>query len=161
MEAQKSSQAMQHFLPKRISSSSASSRPRPALTQQTAKPTPTVPEPWPPEVRRNRGCSRSARRYPFPKRQGPQPKIALDLAPQKSSWKARQKEEGSESHYRCTTRKQSLLCLSCRGKCVYGSSHIVRWCPTAVIADKIKHIHFQKESKNLFLPTISILPLFS
>ncbi len=33
--------------------------------------------------------------------------------------------------------------------------------PTAVIADKIKHIYFQKESKNLFLPTISILPLCS
>ncbi len=34
-------------------------------------------------------------------------------------------------------------------------------CPTATIADKIKSIHFQKESKNLFLPTISILPLCS
>ncbi len=32
---------------------------------------------------------------------------------------------------------------------------------TTAIADKIKHIHFQKESKNLFLPTISILPLCS
>ncbi len=30
---------------------------------------------------RHRGCSRSAQRYPFPKRQGPQPKIALDPAP--------------------------------------------------------------------------------
>ncbi len=39
-EAQKSSQAMQHFLPKCTSSSSASSRPIPA-----AKPTPTTPEP--------------------------------------------------------------------------------------------------------------------
>ncbi len=38
---------------------------------------------------------------------------------------------------------------------------IVPWCPTAVTADKIKHIHFQKESKNLFLPTISVLPLCS
>ncbi len=34
-------------------------------------------------------------------------------------------------------------------------------CPTAVMADKIKHIHFQKESKCHFLPTISILPLCS
>ncbi len=32
---------------------------------------------------------------------------------------------------------------------------------TAAIADKIKHIHFQKESKYIFLPTISILPLCS
>ncbi len=48
-EAQKSSQAMQHFLAKRTSSSVASSRPRPAPTQQTAKPTPATPEPRPPE----------------------------------------------------------------------------------------------------------------
>ncbi len=34
-------------------------------------------------------------------------------------------------------------------------------CPTAVMVDKIKHIHFQKESKCHFLPTISILPLCS
>ncbi len=34
-------------------------------------------------------------------------------------------------------------------------------CPTAVIADKIKHIHFQKEIKNLFLPTIRVLLLCS
>ncbi len=34
-------------------------------------------------------------------------------------------------------------------------------CPTAVIADKIKHIHFQKETKNHFLPTISVLNLCS
>ncbi len=91
-EAQKSSQAMQHFLPKRTSSSAASSCPRPAPTQQTAKPTPATPEPRPPEGRRDRGHSRSVRRYPFPKRQGPRPKIALDSAPQKSSWSARQKE---------------------------------------------------------------------
>ncbi len=38
MEAQKSSQVMRKFLPKCTTSSSASSRPRPALTEQTAKP---------------------------------------------------------------------------------------------------------------------------
>ncbi len=32
-------------------------------------------------------------------------------------------------------------------------------CPTAVIADKIKHIYFQQESKKLCLLTISVLPL--
>ncbi len=84
-EAQKSSQAMQHFLPKRTSSSAASSRPRPAPTQQTAKPTPATPEPRPPEGQRDRGRPRSARRYPFPKHQGPRPRIALDPALQKSS----------------------------------------------------------------------------
>ncbi len=67
-EAQKSSQAIRNFLPKRNSSSAASSRPRPAPTQQTAKPTPATPEPRPPESRRDRGRLRSARLYPFPKR---------------------------------------------------------------------------------------------
>ncbi len=33
--------------------------------------------------------------------------------------------------------------------------------PTAVIADKIKHIQFQKESKYPLLPTISVMPLCS
>ncbi len=85
VEAHKSSQAMRHFLPKRTSSSAASSRPRPLLTQQIAKPTPTTLEPRPPEGRRDRERSRSARRYPFLKHQGPRPKIALDPAPLKSS----------------------------------------------------------------------------
>ncbi len=64
-ETQKSSQAMRYFLPKRTSSSSASSCPRLAPTQQTAKPKPTASEPRPPEGRRDRGRSRSARCYPF------------------------------------------------------------------------------------------------
>ncbi len=38
---------------------------------------------------------------------------------------------------------------------------LVPGCPTAVIADKIKHIQFQKESKYPLLPTISVLPLCS
>ncbi len=50
-EAQKLSQAMWHFLPKRTSSSSASSCPRPVPTQETAKPMPTTPEPRSPEGR--------------------------------------------------------------------------------------------------------------
>ncbi len=48
-EAQKSSQAMRHFLPKRTIFSAASSRPRPAPTQQTAKPTPATQESRTPE----------------------------------------------------------------------------------------------------------------
>ncbi len=83
-ESQKSSQAVGHFLPKRTSSSSASSRLKSAPAQQTAKPAPTTPEPRPLEERRERGRSRSARRYNFPKRQGPLPKIALDPVPKKS-----------------------------------------------------------------------------
>ncbi len=43
-EVQKSSQAMRHLLPKRISSSAASSHPRSAPTQQTSKPMPATPE---------------------------------------------------------------------------------------------------------------------
>ncbi len=64
-ETQKSSQAMRYFLPKRTSSSSASSCPRLAPTQQTAKLKPTASEPRPPEGRRDRGRSRLARCYPF------------------------------------------------------------------------------------------------
>ncbi len=44
-EAQNSSQAMQHFFPKRASYSAASRCPKPAPTQQPAKPTPATPEP--------------------------------------------------------------------------------------------------------------------
>ncbi len=42
----------------------------------------------------------------------------------------------------------------------YGPTIAPR-CPTTVIAEKIKHIHFQKECRNLVLPTISVLPLCS
>ncbi len=139
-EAPKSSQAMRHFLPKCASSSAASSRPKPALTQQPAKPMPATPEPRSHKDRKDRGRSRSAGRYPFPKRQEPRPKIALDPAPQKSCWSARQKEEG-------------LL--------VPHGPTLAPGRPTAVIADKIKHIHFKKESKYPLLPTISVLPLCS
>ncbi len=166
MEAQKSSQAMRHSLPKCISYSSATSCPRPSPTQQTAKPAPTALEPRPPEDRRD--SSRSAWCYPFPKRQGSRPKIALDPAPQKSSWTAKQKEEGPESHY-CWTTPQAASIVSLATPLSaeesvfmdpYGPTIAPR-SPTAVIADKIKHIYFQKESKSLFLPTISVLPLCS
>ncbi len=111
-EAQKSSRAMQDFLLKRTNSSSVSSRPRPAPTQQTAKPTPTDPEPRPPQDRRDRRRTCSAWCYPFPKRQLPRLKIALDPAPQKSSWTARQKEEEPSLATAGPPRKQPLLCLS-------------------------------------------------
>ncbi len=53
----------------------------------------------------------------------------------------------------------TCLALVAWGKCVFGSpwAHFSAGCPTAVI--RIKHIHFQKEIKSLFLPTISVLPL--
>lgn len=73
------SQAMQHFLPKCSSSMTASSHPKSGPTQQPRKPTlpatQAVPKPEP------RQHSRSTRHYPFPKLQGPRPKLVLDLAP--------------------------------------------------------------------------------
>ncbi len=161
---------MRHFLPKRTSSSSASSRPKSAPTQQTAKPAPTTLEPRPPEEIRERGRSRSERHYNFSKRQGPQPKIALDPVPKKSSWSARQKEEGPESRYRRNTPQTAShvsLATSRNAGAEKNVFSVPHWpatasrCPNAVIADKIKHKHFQKESKLPFLPPISVLPLCS
>ncbi len=130
----------------------ASSRPRPVQTQQTAKPKPATPEPRPPEGHRG------SRRYPFPKHQGHRPKITLDPAPQKYSWSARQKKRGSSLGTAGPLRKQPLMCLSPprltlgAEESVFLVPHgptIAPRCPTAVIADKIKHIYFQKESKSL------------
>ncbi len=159
-ESQKSSQAMRHFLPKHTSSSSASSRPRPAPTQQIAKPTTTALEPQPPEGRRDRERSCSAQCYPFPKRQGPRPKIALDPAPQKSSWTARKKEEGPESRYRCyrwtTAQAASILPLAtplsagCRGKFVFGSPRAHFSAHVSDLFDSgqnITHIFSKREQK--------------
>ncbi len=114
------------------------------------------PEPRPPEGRRDRGRLRSAWRYPFPKRQGPRPKITLDPAPQKSSWTARQREEGPDSRYRWTIPQAcSIVSLAAplsaghRGKCVHGYS---RAHYSAQVSDrcdsghKIKHIHFKKRA---------------
>ncbi|KAL0161810.1 hypothetical protein M9458_041206, partial [Cirrhinus mrigala] len=83
--AQKTSQAMRHFLPKRSSSRAASGRPKPTPPQQPVRPVSTAPsaaaaaaQPAKAEPRL-RSCS--ARRYPFPKRQGPRPQLPLDPAP--------------------------------------------------------------------------------
>ncbi len=143
-EAQKSSQAMRHFLPKRTSSSSASSRPRSALTPQTAKPRPTAPD------RRES----SARRYLFLKRQGPGPR---------SPW-IRHLRNPPEQPGR-PPRKQPLLCLSSArlGKCVHGSSraHYSAQVSDHCDSGQNKTHTFSKREQNLFLPTISVLPLCS
>ncbi|KAL0183542.1 hypothetical protein M9458_019238, partial [Cirrhinus mrigala] len=81
--AQKTSQAMRHFLPKRSSSAAASGRPKSVPPQQPVKPAPAAAaaastQPAKPEPRQR---SRSTRHYPFPKRQGPQPKLVLDPVP--------------------------------------------------------------------------------
>ncbi|ROK16092.1 hypothetical protein DPX16_22710 [Anabarilius grahami] len=80
--AQKSSQAIRHFLPKRSSSASALSRPRPAPAQQN-KPATSTSQAAPPKEHRQR--SRPAKRPPFPRRQGPRPKIVLDPVTPKTS----------------------------------------------------------------------------
>lgn len=76
--AQKLSQAMLHFLPKQASSSAASSCSKLSLTQQHTKPAlvPTQPQPKvEPKVKQS---FRPAKRYQFPKQQGPHPKLVLN-----------------------------------------------------------------------------------
>ncbi len=94
-EAQKASQAMRDFLPKRSSPAAAQSRPRTAPTQQPAKPAPAVSAPQPARTQQPRGRSRSARCHPPPKRQGPRPKIALDPAPRRPPDLQDRKRRGS------------------------------------------------------------------
>ncbi len=75
------------------------------------------------------------------------------------------KRKGAEFSY-----KQPLMCLS-PPRLMLGAEesvflvphrpNLAPRCLIAVIADKIKHIYFQKESKSLFMPTISVLPLCS
>ncbi len=145
---------MRQFFPKRTSSSAAS--PKPAPSQQPAKPTPTTPEPRPDKTRQDRGHSRSARCYPLPKCQGPQPKIALDPAPQKSSWLARQKEEGPKSRYRRTTPQAvsnvplvTPLSAVCRGECVIGSprAHFSAWVSNCCDSGQNKTHTFSKREQ--------------
>ncbi len=112
-EAQKSSQAMRHFLPKRTSSSAASSHPWPVPTQQTAKPMPVTPEPQPPEGQRDRGRLRSARPYPFLKRKGPRPKIVLDPAPSEVLLISQAERGGARVSLPPDHLASSLQCASC------------------------------------------------
>ncbi len=125
-EAQKASQAMRHFLPKRSSPAAAQSRPRTAPTQQPAKPAPAVFAPQPARTQQPRGRSCSARCHPPPKRQGPRLKIALDPAPPASSWSAGQEEERVESRHSRTAHQKAShekplgtpFFSGCRGNCV-------------------------------------------
>ncbi len=61
------------------------------------------------KTQQTQGRSRSARRHPFPKRQGPRPKIALDPAPPASSWSAGQEEERVESRHGRTAHQKASL----------------------------------------------------
>ncbi len=168
-EAQKASQAMRHFLPKRSSPAAAQSRPRTAPTQQPAKPAPAVSAPQPARTQQPRGRSRSARRHPAPKRQGPRPKIALDPAPPASSWSAGQEEERVESRHGRTAHQKAShekpLCTpfssGCRGNCV--CCYRVRTSALATVrcdSGKNKTQTFSKKKKSNFpLPSLtSALP---
>ncbi len=76
------------------------------------------------------------------------------------------KRRGSSLTTARSPRKQSLVCLLSH-RSELGAEESVLLVPhgptlapgrpTAVMADKIKHIHFQKESKYPLLPTISLL----
>ncbi len=161
-EAQKSSHAMRHFLPKRASSA-ASSRPKPVPTQQPAKPKPATPEPLPPKGRQDRGRSRSARCYP--KRQGPglrSPWIRRLRSPPDQPGR---KRRGQSLAIAGPPRKQPLMCLLSPRSALGAEKSVFFGSPrahsSARASDKIKHMLFQKESKYPLLPTISVLPLCS
>ncbi|CAM4295375.1 unnamed protein product [Leuciscus chuanchicus] len=78
-EAQKASSAMKHFLPKRSSSASR----RPKSMPRPEKSVPQVHQPRP--AAETSQHLKPAKRYPFPKRQGPRPKLTLDHEPKKPS----------------------------------------------------------------------------
>ncbi len=166
-EAQKASQAMRHFLPKRSSPAAAQSRPRTAPTQQSAKPAPAVYAPQPARTQQPRGRSHSARRHPPPTRQGPRLKIALDPVRPASSWSAGQEEERVESRHGRTAHQKAShgkplgtpFFSGCRGNCVCcyrvrTSDHATVRCDSG----KNKTQTFSKES-NFLLPSLtSALP---
>ncbi|KAL0152267.1 hypothetical protein M9458_051990, partial [Cirrhinus mrigala] len=155
---QKSSQAMRHFLPKRSSSTAAPGRPKSAPPQQPVKPASTTPSAAAaaaqPAKAEPRLRSHSARRYPFPKRQGPRPKLALDPAPPS-------KRRGQSLALAGPPPKRPLLNLQAPRSmlgaeggvfCVKAVVNTGSMClapiqTVAVTANKIKHKHPQKESK--------------
>ena len=78
-EAQKASSAMRHFLPKR----SSSVQRRPKSTPRPEKVVSQVLQPRP--AAETSKHMKPAKRFPFPKRQGPRPKLTLDHEPKKPS----------------------------------------------------------------------------
>ncbi len=98
----------------------------------------------PSKIQQMRGRSHSARHHPFPKRQGPWPKITLNPAPPPSSWSAEQEEKRDKSHHGQTTSQTTSLTppttpfnSGCGGKCVCckyrspykcPSNHPLWWC---------------------------------
>ncbi|XP_077058206.1 uncharacterized protein LOC143710852 [Siphateles boraxobius] len=81
-EAQKASQAMRHFLPKRSSSASSAHKLAPPTLRPT-KPTKQASQPRPAADAQRQ--PRATKRFPLPRRQGPRPSAAPHTAPPKSS----------------------------------------------------------------------------
>ncbi|KAL0157079.1 hypothetical protein M9458_048325, partial [Cirrhinus mrigala] len=155
--AQKTSQAMRHFLPKRSSSAAASGRPKSAPPQQPVKPAPAgaaaasaqsaKPEP--------RQRSPSARRYPFPKHQGPRPELVLDPAPPPSGGgKVSQlPDQPPKGLCYASMHPACVLCKTCyehwaRSTC----AHTISRCYSE------QNKHFQKESKFPLPPVKCVSP---
>ncbi len=145
---------MQHFLPKRSSSAAGSSHPRSAPTPQLAKPAQLAAQPEPKPAPRE--CSRSARRHPPPKRKGPRPKIVLTRRPRRHPNLWDRKRRGLSLAVAGPPPKLPWLDLQapCPVPGAEGDVFIAVTGPvqapkrpTAVIAERIKHNHSQKESK--------------
>lgn len=162
-KAQKSLQAMHHFLPK-CYSSAASSRLKTMLSQQPVKPAPVIAQPEP---------ALEPRQHPTPcfppRHQGPQPKITLDPMPQKLSWST-EKEEGRVRSHCSRTALQKGLCFppntlfsSSSWRKFFAVSGPVRvHAPmqlTAVIVNKIQHKNSQKKSTFPLPNTTAVCPL--
>ncbi len=151
-EAQKSSKAMQHFLPKHTSSSSTSSHPKPAPTPQTTKPSPTTPEPRLPEGQQNRGSSHSAQIYNEAPRTPAQDRLGSGAS---EVFLISQAERGGARvslplDHPANSLSATSRNAGCQSEFLMSSSIVPR-CPTAVIADKIKHL-FKKRANFLFCP---------
>ncbi|KAI2644409.1 Platelet glycoprotein V [Labeo rohita] len=93
-------------------SAAASGRPKSVPPQQPVKPAPDTAaasaQPAKPQPRQR---SHSAKCYPFPKRQGPWPRLVLDPAPPPSPWSKGQEEEGAKS-CDCRTNPQEASVMS-------------------------------------------------
>ncbi len=168
--SQKFSQTMRHFLPKCTSSSAASIHPDlRRLSRQLSQRQPLLS---PDLLRIGRIEAVLARHNATPSQS------TKDPGPS-SPWNRRLRSPPDQPGrkrrgLRLTTvgppRKQSKMCLLLPRSALGAEESVLLvphgptlapGRPTTVIADKIKHIHFKKESKNLLLPTISVLPVCS
>ncbi len=93
-EAQKTLQALCHFLPKRPSSAAVSSRPKTATTQQSAKP--AQPQPPPKPGAWDSTAAPGGQEAPLPEAHGPCPRVVLELL---SESREEEEEERARSRF--------------------------------------------------------------